>query len=97
MSVSEGLRLQIDALRKEKQKLEVEKAKLKKQLSLLQEAAGNDHYEMNTSLQAENKNLQEEAAHMKSYMKQHFTRLAIRGKGGGNKKGDKGVRGLTTR
>ena len=66
MSVSEGLRLQIDALRKEKQELEVEKAKPKKQLSLLQEAAGNDdHYEMNTLLQAENKKLQEEIAHMK--------------------------------
>ena len=66
MSVSEGLRLQIDALRKEKQELEVENAKLKKQLSLLQEAAGNDdHYEMNTLLQGENKKLQEEIAHMK--------------------------------
>ena len=60
MSVSEGLSMQIhvDTLRKEKQELEVEKSKLKKQLSLLQEAAGNDdHYEMNTSLQAEIKKL----------------------------------------
>ena len=65
MSVSEGIRLQIDALRKEKQELEVENVKFKKQLSLLQEAAGNDDNEMNTSLQAENKKLQEEIAHMK--------------------------------
>ena len=56
MSISEGLRLQTDALRKEKQELEVENAKFKKQLSLLQEAVGNDDDEMNTLLQAENKN-----------------------------------------
>ena len=56
MSISEGLRLQTDALRKGKQELEVENAKFKKQLSLLQEAVGNDDDEMNTLLQAENKN-----------------------------------------